>query len=413
MKNNIINNEIVNPIINIFSSKVLSAFFSLIITYLISTTYGPEKYGLFSLILSLMCLMAEISDLGLSKSAIKIISSTKDNTIKYDIVNTVLKYKIIISFFFILFGPIVSLIIIKAYINDISLIYAYILIPIGAISVLLFNYINSLYQSFFLFRELSRMTYINAFIKILIILFAICVNLYYLNIIILYVVLNFLLAYIFFNKLGIKYKKSTNINSIKSLIKNTYKWVFVSNICIILFLRIDTLMIAYYKNSAELGYYSLAITLISSIIIITNSVDTILFPTINNNYNIIKTIKKKSYKIIVFTFSLIILGILLAKYTLVPIFGDEYYPTVAIFQILCIGYSMKIFSTILYPIFYSINKIKILAMIDMFKLILNFIGNIILIPAYGAIGASITTSATIIFGIILMVLYIYIKKVEI
>jgi len=106
--------------------------------------------------------------------------------------------------------------------------------------------------------------------------------------------------------------------------------------------------------------------------------------------------------------------IIFAKPIIVTIYGTDFIPSVSLFQILIGAF---ILLTILNPFIlvgHSLNKPQLFTLIAGINLVLHFVGNLIFIPPYGAIGAAyVTLVARVLGGIIgFMIVNYYLNRWE-
>lgn len=168
---------------------------------------------------------------------------------------------------------------------------------------------------------------------------------------------------------------------------------YISNTVQFLSYRMDFWFVNYYSGSRELGIYSLAVNLAQLFWMLPNAVGAVLFP------NIASMDPKKALEYsqmlcrIIFT-STVLLGIIggaLLAYLIPFLYGVEFATASKLFFILLLGivpFSIKIIIASYYA---GVNKTKL----DMIGSIIGFvfclITNILLIPKYGSMGASVAT----------------------
>lgn len=167
--------------------------------------------------------------------------------------------------------------------------------------------------------------------------------------------------------------------------------------------NIDNLLIGYFMNETEVGYYSVAIIFMMGITILPQSVQRIVTPSIATYYgkrdfgNIRKLIKStaiKTFTIIVFISAFLAL---FGKFMIVSIFTDEFVPAHTPMLVLLIGYSIFAVFIPIGGCLASIGKVQILYWIGAMSAILNILLNITLIPQFGIVGAAGATSISLIF----------------
>ena len=167
--------------------------------------------------------------------------------------------------------------------------------------------------------------------------------------------------------------------------------------------QIDSLMIGYFMDETEVGYYAVAIIFMQIITILPQSVQRIVTPSIATYYgkkdfeNIRKLIKNaiiKTFIAIVFISAFIVC---FGKFMITSIFTDAFAPAYIPMLVLLIGYSIFAVFVPIGGCLASIGKVQILYRIGAISAILNVLLNITLIPQFGIVGAAGATSISLIF----------------
>lgn len=220
-------------------------------------------------------------------------------------------------------------------------------------------------------------------------------------------------------------KKHISIKSINSKqILKEISWfgfyIMLTNSIGLVNTQIDSLMIGYYLNETEVGYYAVAAILVQGLRLIPDSVQRVTTASIATYYGkkdlgrIKYIIKTSILTVLVITvFSFIIL-VLLGQPLIEILFKNDFLIAYNPLLILMIGY--LVYSPIIsvngaLP---SIGKVHVMFIISLFCALLNALFNIYFIPRYGIIGAATATSiALIITGAIrLFFVMRYTKRID-
>jgi len=190
-------------------------------------------------------------------------------------------------------------------------------------------------------------------------------------------------------------------------------YIVLANTIGLINIQIDSLMIGYFMNETEVGYYAVAIVFMQGMTLLPQAVQRVTTAAIANYYgkndygNIIKLIKRSV--IIIFTINILISLILIffGQFLIEIIFSIDFLPAYTPLLILLVGYF--IYSPILsvngtLP---SIGKVTIMFKVSFICAVINTFLNILLIPVYGMAGAAIATSTALIFITVLRVYFIY------
>jgi len=181
--------------------------------------------------------------------------------------------------------------------------------------------------------------------------------------------------------------------------------VFVS-----IFYWIDSVMLSLIKGDAAVGYYNVAYRIVLVLIFIPGSYITAIYPVTSKlHITSQKTLLlsyKKSFRLLTLIGVPIGVGItLLAKKIILLMFGTEYLNSVLALQILVWSTVFLFMSYSFANLFNSINQQKLVTKIAGFALILNIALNLILIPKYSIIGASISTVMTEFIRLVFFFIY--------
>jgi len=159
---------------------------------------------------------------------------------------------------------------------------------------------------------------------------------------------------------------------------------------------IDTVMLSIMKGETVVGWYSAAYRIFFVLLLIPSAFDMAIFPVMSRFYisskNSLKFIYEKSLKyLILIGIPIGVGGTLLADKIILLIFGKEYQPSIIAFQILIWSAVLIFMGTPFSSLLNSTNKQVVLAKIIGISVAVNIFLNLLLIPKYSYIGASITT----------------------
>lgn len=166
--------------------------------------------------------------------------------------------------------------------------------------------------------------------------------------------------------------------------------------------QIDSLMIGYFMDKTEVGYYAVAVTLVEGLTLISGSVQNISYATISNYYgrknykNIVNYIKSCLLKVSAVTaFSSFIL-ILFGQSIIEILFSKDFLLAYSPLLILLVGYSINVPISSINGTLQSIGKVTLVFRISLLCAIINTLLNFLLIPEYGINGAATATSISLI-----------------
>jgi len=179
---------------------------------------------------------------------------------------------------------------------------------------------------------------------------------------------------------------------------------------VMIFYWIDSVMLSLMKGDTVVGWYNAAYRMVFFLLFIPNSFIAAIYPVMSRFYKTsqdsLRLSLEKSFKY------LTILGIpigvgttLLAKRLILLIFGTEYMNSIFPLQILVWSSVFIFMSQPIGNLLNSINKQAIITKVTGICVGVNVVSNLILIPKYSLIGASIATVLTQFIGSLLIFIW--------
>ncbi len=405
--------RLVKDLAVVFIGNLFGAALGFIATILITRILGPADFGLFSIALAVMGIVVQLSDFGISTGLVRFASLYfKTNKIKAALLLKVsLKLKIIIA---------VSIFLIGFFLSDFLAINIFqksdSIIPlklafIGAFGASLAGYIPATLQARESFKNYSLFILIEPMAKISLIgLLSLALRLDLfgaLTTVITIPFLSLLIGSLIIPKDFLKVAGNEK-EPLKELF-NFSKWILVSILCTMLMIRLDILMLGYFRVTQEVGFFSAAYTLASVFPLLTGTITTVLLPKVSQISNreqlrkyIIKSLKYSSFVV----FPVIIL-LFISRPLILFIYGSQYLQSANIFRILVVGLALSVIVNPISLIFYALNKTRIAAYLNISQLFANFVSNIFLIPRFGAVGAAFASLVVAMIGSSFVGLYVY------
>lgn len=175
---------------------------------------------------------------------------------------------------------------------------------------------------------------------------------------------------------------------------------FLSLLVMNLNFQIDKLLLKYFCDSAVLGHYSIAVTIVEKFWLLPEAIGLVLFARISN------TSEREANRItpLLSRFSFLVTGIWLlilaaVARPLIPfMFGKEFAPSVGPLLYLIPGTIMMSSFLILNSDLTGRGKAKITLGVFTCALIINIVLNLVLIPKYGAQGAAVASTLSYSLG---------------
>jgi len=390
-------------------AQVISRILSFFLFVFIARYLGDIGLGKYSFALSFTGLSIVFSDMGLRQLIIRDVARNKNKASKY--LSNVAVIKFLLSI--LTFGLIFFVINLMNYPRDTTL-----AVYIIGLSVIL----NSFAQMFHsIFRAFERMEYESiAVIAERVVVFGLGIWVLILGYGLIEVAFAILIGSIInvFISLSITIKKvikpiiAIDWKFWKNLMKEALPFGLVA-VFVVIYFQIDTVMLSIMKGDAPVGWYNAAYKLIFALQIFPMSFVGSLFPIISRFFvsskDSLKIAYEESFKY------LFIIGLPIAVGTtiigdkiILSIYGKEFIHSINALKIL-IWVSTLMFITYLFgTVLGSINKQTAIAKVCGINALINVILNILLIPRFSYVGASVATVATEAGGFLL--LYFYISK---
>ncbi len=175
-------------------------------------------------------------------------------------------------------------------------------------------------------------------------------------------------------------------------------------ICVMIYFRIDAVMLSLMKGDTAVGLYSAAYRLSEISIIIPAMFMSAIFPVLSvrhkHSRDTFLNVYEKSFKYMLYlSLPMALTVTLLAQPIISLIFQNEFSGSAAALQVLIWAAACMYVTMVLGSVLVAADKQILNLKIIVTATALNIILNLVIIPKYGYIGASATTVATEVFGL--------------
>jgi len=352
-----------------------------------------EEFGVFILIQVIATLFGILSTLALEGiSVTKFITNVKEKD-KVDIVNTALSFKILISvmmcFFIFLCKPLIH-VMFKS--EQLSQLFIY--IPIFFILNSLNEILLNILQGFHQYRKMAISQVINGVFR----LFFIIVFLIVLKMSVIGLICAFLFSFtasVLFQFLVIPVKKKFNFSLI--IYKKILKFGFplgLNSVLTFIFTRIDRFMIGAMISPLGVAHFEIASRIPDSSRRMFESFRAVYFPNISElfakkKYTEAENVLNASLRLISFlTIFVALVALLFQKEIICLLFSDRYLESAPTLSILMLSLSIGLIGNVLGTSLVAFGQSDKPAKINLVNTITNVVGNVIMIPIFGFIGAA-------------------------
>jgi len=389
----------------LFTSNIIAKLLNFFYTVYMARYLGAEFFGILSFAMAFALIFGVLADLGLQTLSVREIARNKSLTEKY--LSNILGIKFILGL--IAF----SLIVIAANLFHYPPETIYVIYLIS-ISVLV-NSFNSMFYAVYQAHEKMKYVGIGNVLNSILMFSGVIVFIYLkLNIVDFAYIYLFSAVFVFmFNLVNIisRFAKphiEIDFKFWEKLLKNSLPFGLVS-IFVIIYFKIDSVMLGIMKTDKIVGYYSAAYRLID---VLTALVPAVIFSAIFPVMSQYLNFQDKLKKIYIFSFKLSlfigagisIFTLLFARYIITLVYGSGYGGSVISLQILIWAFFIMCISSVTSGLLSSVNKQKIVTIGAGAGAVINVGLNLLLIPKYSLNGSAL---ATVITEIFMFMLYIY------
>jgi O-antigen/teichoic acid export membrane protein len=179
-------------------------------------------------------------------------------------------------------------------------------------------------------------------------------------------------------------------------------YVVLGNSIGFIYTHIDSLMIGYYLDEVEVGFYAVSAIFVQAITLIPSAIQRVTSPMIARSYakkeyeSILKLLKSVALKVFLISLLLSLFLVIFGRTLIISIFEDVFLPAYVPLIILLIGYTVYSMFMSIGTFYASIGKVQLSYKIALFSAVLSIVMNILFIPKYGIIGAAMATSVSLI-----------------
>lgn len=390
--------KIFSNIVWSFGGKIVNMASALLVGILVARYLGPENYGLMNYVISYVAIFTVLSNFGLDNIEIRELSRQNDK--RDTILGTCFIIRLVCSLIAYLIIAI-SLFVYKTDSFTTAMILVYALSMFTNTGNIFRNYFTSIVENKYIVKTEITRTVIGAAIKIILL----CVKA---------PVEYFIFAQLFDTILvtgGYYYSYKSFVGSVKKwifdkeivpfLLKESFPLV-LSGAAVIIYQRIDQVMIGNLLNNTEVGYFATAGKFVDLILflpmVLVQTVTPLLVRAKEKSPETYEA-KKRAFVSITTWTSMIIAAIvsMLSYWLIMYTFGSKYALSIPVLQIMA-------FKAVGMALSASGGQIIIMERIQKWAFIRNLLGcvlcvilNYLLIPKYGIIGSAAVTIITVMF----------------
>lgn len=395
--------KIVTNILILYVATIIGQLLTLALILTISRFLGVEALGKYSFVIAFVSLFSIFSDFGLTTLMKKDLVKNTKNKVFY--VGNILGLKFIINILVMALCFISIYFVDKSFeVRAIVLIYAF---------TMFLEYLNWIFYS--LYQVCEKIEYqaliitiervISAFVGILLLLLGYPLVFVFITILVSYFI-SFIISLILTNKNICQIRPNINIRfSEKIIIKALPFWF--STIFLSIYLRLDTVILKFFKTYEIVGFYNAAYKLIDGLTFIPVVIIIVIFPIMVKFHledrKRLQILFQSSIKyLFLIAFPVAIGTTLVADRIITLFYGKEFISSVLALQILIWAEVLVFINAITGQLLNAIDKEKAFAFATGAGLLFNIVLNLILIPILSFIGSAI---AVLLTEVLLFILY--------
>jgi O-antigen/teichoic acid export membrane protein len=376
--------------------RIISIFLGFISVGLLTRYLGEEGFGNFSLAFAYFSIFGIIGDWGLQTTMVRELAMKKNLSSKiygtyFWIKIFLLIFSIFLALFLLLFMPYTKFL-------KLGIVLALFSGGLGVLN----TYGTVIFQANLRLDLVTLTDLINKIVTVLFIIFFIYLRVGFYGIVCTILLGNFIqsLLIIILLKRFVIYNLTFDFDLAKVLFYKSVNIGFL-NLLTLLYFKIDTLILSIFRNSEEIGIYSLSYKILENILAFWGYYMASVYPVFSQileRGDILQKIWKKSFYL--GTFSSII--IFLSGFTFAPLIikvlgGEAFHGSVIALRILLLGLPLFFVNNLFFHTLLVKEKSKELLYIICRSLIFNILFNIVFILKWGYLGAAITTIFTELF----------------
>jgi O-antigen/teichoic acid export membrane protein len=371
-----------------------SGFARILLLLLVAKRFGPEDFGRLSLVLSLVEIVRVVADFGLDIVTIRRFSANK--LLSERLLGNTLSLKLISASL----GYIASIVVYWLLYHDMQGVKLAFIVGTSLATSLLLNAFVSYFQanlnmsSILISSLVSTLSYVSLTFfgfshQWSLVSFAVIIPASEL--------INLLITSSIYRRiLSIKLRFDRRI--IRSLIRESVP-VAIGGIAVVLYLRLDNLLVGLFLNEASVGVYSAGYRFTEPFMLVFSSLSLSIYASLSRQgkNDMSNKVGQTMYRLLATVIGTSSVSALLLSFfavQLLAMISPEYHNAVTVLRILSLSIVFKAVNAQLTAMINSRGRFSIITVIAIINLTINIGLNLLMIPKYGIIGAAIAVTTT-------------------
>lgn len=388
-----------------YSSRAVSAVLRFAVSILVVRTLGAEHFGVLTIATVIMSISGRLIELGLTTTMIRKLSlhiEEGEDEQAVAIFKRIYTIRIQVSLAFMLLAYFLAPVVAVRVYGNAGLVWPLRMAVLGAFVYNMYYHSEAVLRAFEKFKQIAVVSIAGQVVRTLLILIFAYFSILNVETTLAANIAQILIGFIASSFLipSKMYRLKTKISYPLRDIGSYSGWMFLFIILFMVFDRLDVLMLGYFKAASQVGIYSVAFILVKPFELIPETFNTVFLPKVSKFRK--KFEIKRYFKDTIKVTSLIgvmgIIAIFVAEPIVVTFYGEEFAPSARLFQILIGAFVLLTMINPINLVAHTINKPELFSLMAAVNLVLNFTGNLIFIPKYGALGAAVVTLVSRVLG---------------
>lgn len=361
---------------------------------------NQELFGIFSLAVAALSVIAEMSDFGLNAGLLRFapyyISTNQTDKLK-QLVKTIWRWRVSLSMILTCGGIIFSYPIAKYIYGQVKVAPYLAFASIGVGGVILLGFLATFLQANQRFVYNATVQSLKGFLRLVIALILMAFGVknvfIYLSI---FIFIPWILFIFNYRVLPENFRKVEIDQEVKQKLHTQLArfsfWLTIASLVAIVSSRVDQTMISHYLGLVDVAVFSVALQLLQFFPIISNSISSVLMPkmsSLKNKTELTAFVKKAFRWVLVGTIGVALL-VYPSQYLIRFLFGQKYDAAMPLYVILAYGTLLNVLAIPFSLAINIFNRTHISVIFVFVQLLINIVGNFIFIPRYGIMGAAYT-----------------------
>ncbi|MCD4654838.1 oligosaccharide flippase family protein [bacterium] len=389
--------------------NILVKAFAFLATVLLMRGFTPAEFGRIMTMVSLMSILPVFMDFGSGNSFLKIFPTMKAIGLdhrKHDLFGAALLFRSVIGSLLLIIGCVFARPVAAVLLKSPDAWPVVVLAFVGGFAGSFFQFLQVVFQSDEKFKALVNTQFLDAVLKAAGagIVVGFMSGAAAIHGVAIYAIAPLVAAAIIFTLKRKELPKPKLPDKIffKTFIRFSY-WYMISAISIMIFTNFDYLILAATRPAEEVGYFGSAVRLGTMFFLLVQAINTVLMPYIGRitNAQAMLAFYRKA-QIRTFLLSLFVLpAVLLGPWLVGMVAGKQYLPAVSTYYWVALDQISQLFFTPFMAVLFGLNRPRFLAGYVVLEMILNIVGDILIVNTWGADGvAAITFAVRLIIGTI-------------